>query len=465
MIRALLSAFIALTMVACSDAPSPSTGPTNPARPAAVTRGSDVSAVPMRTFGQARKGRGVARSNEDIALEFLDLSFALENGERLSRLTKFDGPVTVAFNQTPTPTARRDLNQLVTRLRSEAGIDIRVTPVGSAAAIKIEQLPSRLLRSVAPGAACFVVPNIVGLADFRKNGALPRSDWARIARRTKAAIFIPTDVSPQEQRDCLHEELAQALGPLNDLYRVGDTVFNDDNFNVTLTAYDMLILRAYYSPVMRNGMTRTEVALAIRPLLSQLNPAGNGAPGRVANKTARSWAELIEESLGPNTASSRRGGIMSQAINSARALRYNDNRLAFAHYARARITARTDPNGSAADYQTAYGIYRDLYGTNDIHTAKLSVPMAAQNFSAGNIANTKTLLTLAIPAAERAEDAVTLTRLYALQAELFTFEGRTAEAERARNLAIGWGKYGFASDRQISDILRNTASARPAGAS
>jgi len=34
--------------------------------------------------------------------------------------------------------------------------------------------------------------------------------------------------SPQEVRDCLHEELAQALGPLNDLYRLPDSVFNDD---------------------------------------------------------------------------------------------------------------------------------------------------------------------------------------------------------------------------------------------
>ena len=28
-------------------------------------------------------------------------------------------------------------------------------------------------------------------------------------------VFVPADASPQELRDCLHEELAQALGPLN----------------------------------------------------------------------------------------------------------------------------------------------------------------------------------------------------------------------------------------------------------
>ena len=50
------------------------------------------------------------------------------------------------------------------------------------------------------------------------------------------AVFLPGDVSPQEIRDCLHEELAQALGPVNDLYRLTDSVFNDDNFNTVLTA-------------------------------------------------------------------------------------------------------------------------------------------------------------------------------------------------------------------------------------
>ena len=469
MMRALISLFLSMTLVACVEtatptAVSPGTSPAT-GSPLQVSRGADFASIPMRSFQGGSKGRGVRRSNNDIALEFLDLAFSLETGERLSRLTKFDGQITVSFNQQPTATGRRDLNQLVSRLKNEAGIDIRVVPVGSPSAIKIEQVQPRLLRSIAPGAACFVVPNIIDTTDLRKNGNLPRSDWARIARRTKAAIFLPIGVSAQEQRDCLHEELAQALGPLNDLYRVGDTIFNDDNFHVTLTPYDMLILRLYYSPELRNGMTRTEVALAIRPLLARLNPAGQGAPGRASNKTERSWSQLIEEALGPTTSSGRREGIMTQAINSAKNLRYNGNRLAFAHYARARITSRTNPPGSASDFQTSFAIYQTLYGLNDIHSAKLSVDLAANAFASGDLPTAERLLKEAIPAAQRAEDAVTLTRLYALQAELLGYKGRSNEADRARRNAIGWGKYAFASDRQIADILRTSASLRPPGSS
>ena len=60
-------------------------------------------------------------------------------------------------------------------------------------------------------------------------------------------------------RDCLHEELAQALGPLNDLYHLPDSVFNDDNIHTVLTGFDMLILRAAYAPELRTGMTREQV--------------------------------------------------------------------------------------------------------------------------------------------------------------------------------------------------------------
>lgn len=73
----------------------------------------------------------------------------------------------------------------------------------------------------------------------------PTVDWTKLERRDRAAVFVRFDVAPQEIRDCLHEELAQALGPLKDLYRLSDSVSNDDNIHAVLTSFDMLILRAY----------------------------------------------------------------------------------------------------------------------------------------------------------------------------------------------------------------------------
>ena len=88
------------------------------------------------------------------------------------------------------------------------------------------------------------------------------------------AIIIPNDASPQEVRDCLHEELAQALGPLNDLYRLPNSVFNDDNVHTVLTNFDMLILRATYAPELASGMSRDAVAQRLPSIFARINPRG-----------------------------------------------------------------------------------------------------------------------------------------------------------------------------------------------
>jgi len=136
------------------------------------------------------------------------------------------------------------------------------------------------IRRHVPTAACFVVPNISRLSDYRQARRLSRTDWTQIRTRERIAIFVPGDSSPQEARDCLHEELAQALGPLNDLYRIADSVFNDDNIHAVLTGFDMLILRAYYAPELSSGMTRADVAARLPAILGRLNPQGDRIASR-----------------------------------------------------------------------------------------------------------------------------------------------------------------------------------------
>jgi hypothetical protein len=136
------------------------------------------------------------------------------------------------------------------------------------------------MQRVVPQAACFVVPRVSSWAEFRRARGSRDLDWTTLTGRDRVAVFIPSDVSPQEVRDCLHEEVAQALGPLNDLYRLPDSVFNDDNFHAVLTGFDMLILRTYYDAELANGMTRAEVSARLPGILARLNPGG--ARGRAA---------------------------------------------------------------------------------------------------------------------------------------------------------------------------------------
>ena len=234
----------------------------------------------MRSFAAASPGP--ARSpNAQIARDFSDLIFQLESGRPIPVFTRFEGPVTVAFNGPAPAHLVADLDGLLVRLRAEAGIDIRQI-AGGDAAIRIELVPPRQLQRAAPGAACFVVPRVRDWAALRRNRQSPLIDWTTLQVRDRAAVFIPDDATPQEMRDCLHEELAQALGPLNDLYHLPDSVFNDDNMHAVLTGFDMLILRVTYAPALRSGMTQAEVMAQVPDILALINPAGAGGAAPIA---------------------------------------------------------------------------------------------------------------------------------------------------------------------------------------
>ena len=183
--------------------------------------------------------------------------------------------------------------------------------------ILIHAVSRKAIRKALPQAACFVVPNVTSLSDYKRLRRTQALNWARITERETISIFIPNDSSPQEMRDCLHEELAQSLGPLNDLYRLSDSVFNDDNVHTVLTGFDMLVLRATYDPALRSGMTRAEVAARLPGILSRINPRGDTlAPNRAA-RTPRVWIDAIETALGPGTKPAARRKAATEALQVA----------------------------------------------------------------------------------------------------------------------------------------------------
>ena len=103
------------------------------------------------------------------------------------------------------------------------------------------------------------------------------------------SLFIPSDASPQEKRDCLHEELVQGLGPLNDLYRLPNSVFNDDNIHTILTDFDMMVLHATFTPELLSGTNRAEDTARLPAILRRIKPAGEGVAYRALPPTSHAW--------------------------------------------------------------------------------------------------------------------------------------------------------------------------------
>ena len=118
---------------------------------------------------------------------------------------------------------------------------------------------------------------------------------------------------------------------MNDLYRLPYSVFNDDNVHTVLTGFDMMMLKAYYSPELRSGMTRGQVSQALPLIPNRIKPAGNGRAAKFATRAPKVWAQAVQTALGPDSKTSQRISAANQALKIANAMGWNDHLLAFAH--------------------------------------------------------------------------------------------------------------------------------------
>ncbi|WP_371157040.1 DUF2927 domain-containing protein [Jannaschia sp. 2305UL9-9] len=440
-LRATLLAAATL-LASCTPSLSPHDG-------SAATRASVATmtrALPApRRFDGAPSARLPVVPNGQMARDFMALSFQLETGRQLPVFTRFEGPITVAVEGTPPPTLGPDLDTLLERLRQEAGIDIGRAKPGEMGSITITALPRAKLQASVPGAACFVVPRVAGWQDYLSKRFSPEIDWTTLRSRSRASVFLPSDVSPQEIRDCLHEEIAQALGPLNDLYRLPQSVFNDDNMHVVLTDYDMTILRATYAPELASGMTQQQVAARLPGILARVNPQGRRPDTAPVAESTPEWNAAITGALAPGGSDRARLIAAQRAVTAAQAAGWTDARLPFSHLALGRAALATDPDAAISAFLTAGTGFRALFG-DGIHAAHVAIQLGAFSLTSGQAESALRIIDRAIPAADDAQNAAVLATLLLLRAEAMEMQGARPEAARTRREGLAWGRYAWGDD-------------------
>lgn len=445
------AAFAMFIMASCT----PAERPEPPTRAA-----TSFEALPLtHTFTSPAPVSAPTLSNSDFARDFLDLSFQMESGKAIPMLTRFEGPIRVDVRGEVSAQMTRDLTALLDRIRKEASIDISLSTDGPAQ-IVVEAIPQATLQRAVPRAACFVVPRIDNWQDFIDAQHSDRVDWTSLKSREKAVIFVPSDAAPQEVRDCLHEELAQALGPLNDLYRLQNSVFNDDNIHAVLTGFDMLVLRTYYAPELSNGMSREQVAEQLPSLLSRINPAGNGRTNTSEPDTSRNWIRAMETALSGNNSASRRRAAADQAISIGRQMNWGGAREGFAYYAFGRLQVGNDPDLALQAFSAADAIYAQSPDMA-IHSAHIAVQLAAFALSAGNAQEVMRLADSALPVAEDHQNAALMATLLMFKAEALDIMGNSPAAEQVRLDSLGWARYGFGSDPLVAARLQEIRALRP----
>jgi hypothetical protein len=173
----------------------------------------DSTFLPMKTFGAPRPSRPV-NSNNDLALNFIELSFRLESGRKLPVFTRFEQPITVRVTGAPLSSLGSYLTKLLHRMWTEANIKISQTSANAPANViiqaisRIQAISCAEIRPALPHAVCFVVPNIPSINQYRSARRTAKANWANLKKREQLAILLPNDASPQKIRDCPHEELA-----------------------------------------------------------------------------------------------------------------------------------------------------------------------------------------------------------------------------------------------------------------
>ena len=406
--------------------------------------------------------RATLPGNGQLARDFLELSFSLESGRALPRFTRFEGPISVQLSGQVPAVAPRELGLLVSRLKSEAGIAISTAP-GAPNLVNVEFLPKRQMQAQVPNAACFVVPDVSNWQDYLTNRRSARADWAQLTRREQISVFIPSDATPQEVRDCLHEEISQGLGPVNDLYRLPNTVWNDDNFHAVLTGYDMTILRATYAPELRSGMSQPEVMAALPKVLARVNPGGGAVSGLAPDPTPQGYVRAISRALGGQASTEGRKGAAREALSIAASQGWNDTRTAFAWFALGRLSLQSDPQGAINAFVNAGAIYRRTPGAG-IQAAHVDMQLAAYALASGRAQDAIQLVNRSFSAALSGQNAALMATLYMIRAEAYEQLGNGAQARQARLDMGHWARYGFGSDTAVQRRAAEVAALADAGA-
>ncbi|GIX12797.1 MAG: hypothetical protein KatS3mg118_0756 [Paracoccaceae bacterium] len=420
-------ALLAGILAACA---MPPVAPDRPARPTLPGLGSALAPGP------------VLQANRDIAEDLADLVFGRESGLTLTRLTRFETPVRVSLATVPPAGFADDLAALITRLRDEARIDIALAGPAEPGNIVIDFAPAAEIAAVFPGAQCFVIPAARDWAGFRRDLALALlPDWDALDSLTGAGLFLPADGEAETLRECLEEELAQALGPANDLFRLRDSVFNDDNVHSRLTRFDILVLRTLYDPGLHSGMTRARAVAAARAVLDRINPAGRGIARRAGLRPAPEWERIMRSLFEDPAPRARRIAALRRAVRLAQRFPQPDHRLATTLDFLATLEYPDRPELAEGLLARALDSLERHDDPQGLRAATIRLHLAQLRMRLGRPAEALALADAALPALVAHDAAGNIARALALRTAALATLGRAEEARISAVDSSAWQDY------------------------
>lgn len=216
--------------------------------------------------------------------EFSDQDGQLVASEREVRLHRWTRPLRVAieFGASVPPDQqarnRAEITAYVARLSHITGLPAETTDMNANFLVIVANpLERRALRN-----------RIIAFAPGTSNAALDSA--LHMAPSTYCTVFgyspgqssfydrslavLRAELPPLMLSACIHEELAQGIGLVNDSPSARPSIFNDNAEFALLTRQDELLLKMLYDPRLKPGMTLAEARPVIELIASELLPDG-----------------------------------------------------------------------------------------------------------------------------------------------------------------------------------------------
>lgn len=389
--------------------------------------------------------------NGDLAALFVRLTHRLEDGGKRETLQRFEAPVRVGITGPGAENYRQFLEKVLADIRSETGIDISSGPP-----------PHNMLIRLVPGeeflpgtsAQCFILFAQPTWAEFISD---PRA-YSGLTETLengiqKAGIMIPDTIEPYKVRECLLEEITQALGPANDLYGLASSIFNDDDAHTWPTKLDYLMLRVLYDERLKSGLPEPKTARLARTILDDLNPSGRTARplGPIRQETFSDWRLALHRLTDTDSVvtlwNARR--IAEEAEEKAPGSAYHCTGAMILAFVSRNIGART----GAENLDDAMSVCTQAHGADDVRLAALRLNRAYGFLDDARYRRARDEFWAILPifVAHGQEDEIADAKIGLARAALGMGEPDWVEDELAK--ARIWSAYAFGADHAITEAL------------
>lgn len=219
--------------------------------------------------------------NDDLARNFERIAFfteyanedgALKKEETASTLSRWEGPLRLRLKgQGVRPADKTSYQSLAKRLSKLTGIEVSVSNITNenVSVYIMNERERRDFRDLLLSEDTTGRYQIIDeWADDIRYPCVALVGYASADRGeiNSAIIVVKAELEGLMRESCIHEELTQVMGLMNDHPEVRPSIFNDDEEFALLTEHDEVLLRILYDKRLRPAMKLEEA----RPLIPEI---------------------------------------------------------------------------------------------------------------------------------------------------------------------------------------------------